>query len=164
MNTGTWTLVAWLCILGFVPVGTWLGWHYGRHHERTEGKHRRTADRLDREWDEWRAKVTAPWEVPGITDRQVADSIPAYPAGEGMPTHPRHVECAPGPRGEVRAGAEGRPPGRKQAPVPGDAVTAADIGPVIVPPPKLTDTGELRALTSQTDAWLEGMRQKGLIT
>lgn len=165
MNTGTWTLIAWLCILGFVPVGTWLGWHYGRIEGRHEGRCAEKERELARRH---RAELRVPYEGPEIR----AKTGPANVGRAGSP-----VSVLPG-----TMAADHRAWTGPNWTAPRDAVTAADLAPVIVPEPgthkpqpggtgphtatmpKITDTGEIRKLTAETDAWLAGMRQKGLIT
>lgn len=116
MNLTVWALVGLVILALGWPACGWLGFHYGRHHERTEGKHRRTAEKLDQQWDEWIAQVRP--ETPG--DAMMSGETPGWPAVRPMKQH--------------------RP----------DHITAADLKhEVVVPEPKLTDTGELRALAER---------------
>ena len=70
-----------------------------------------------------------------------------------------------GPPPEIRAKTGRLPTGRSNY-TPGDfrPQPAPDPEPRTRGLPALTNTGEIRALTGMTDAWLDGMRQKGLIT
>ena len=142
MNTGMWTLVAWLCILGFVPVGTWLGWHYGL----VEGKHRGKCAEKERQLAaRQREAMRAPYAGPEI--RAKTGPLPAMArAREPYPPNPRRESRKHMVTGELPRIDSSRMPVKRSTNIGPPAVTADDIAPVVVPEPTLTDTGELRAI------------------